>query len=463
MKKISILGAGISGVGAAILAKEKGFDVFVSDCGEISSPFKQKLQKAGIAFEEQQHTEKEILQAEEIIKSPGIPETADIIVKAKGKGIKVISEIEFAARYTKAKIVAVTGSNGKTTTTLLIYHILKNSGFKVGVAGNIGDSFAEMVVKDQYDYYVLEVSSFQLDGMYEFKADVAVLLNITPDHLDRYNHDFQQYVDAKMKIIQNQKKKDYFVFFSDDPVIRQEISKRNISPFKLGVSVTENILNGGYLKDENLHFNVNNHFKTLMKLDNVILPLHGKHNCVNMMAAVLAAMATGVTEEQVMACISSFKNVPHRLEDTGMINSVRFINDSKATNVDATKYAIDSFDKPIIWVAGGVDKGNDYTKMEELVYEKVKAIICLGKENEKIKKAFEGKVDTLLETQNMSEAVMLGSELAEKGDIILLSPSCASFDLFENYEERGEQFKKAVRALERKQRRFNMYNIFLSL
>ena len=266
-----------------------------------------------------------------------------------------------------------------------------------------------------------------------------------------------------MKIIQNQKKKDYFVFFSDDPVIRQEISKRNISPFKLGVSVTENILNGGYLKDENLHFNVNNHFKTLMKLDNVILPLHGKHNCVNMMAAVLAAMATGVTEEQVMACISSFKNVPHRLEDTGMINSVRFINDSKATNVDATKYAIDSFDKPIIWVAGGVDKGNDYTKMEELVYEKVKAIICLGKENEKIKKAFEGKVDTLLETQNMSEAVMLGSELAEKGDIILLSPSCASFDLFENYEERGEQFKKAVRALERKQRRFNMYNIFLSL
>jgi len=462
MKKISILGGGISGTGAALLAKNKGYEVFVSDSAQIAEQYKQKLLAANISFEEETHSVERILDTEEIVKSPGIPDTADIIVKAKEKGIKIISEIEFASRYTNAKLIAVTGSNGKTTTTLLIYHILKNSGFKVGVAGNIGESFAELVIKNEFDYYVLEVSSFQLDGMYDFKADVSVLLNITPDHLDRYNNDFQQYVDSKMRLLQNQTKKDYFVFFSDDQVIRNEISKRSILPFKLGVSITDNILNGGYLKEDNLHFNVNNHFKTMMKLDNVILPLHGKHNSVNTMAAVLASMAAGVTEEQVMACISSFKNVPHRLEDTGMINSVRFINDSKATNVDATKYAIDSFDKPIIWIAGGVDKGNDYTQLEEIVYEKVKAVICLGKDNSKLKKAFEEKTETLLETDNMSEAVMLASELAEKGDIILLSPSCASFDLFQNYEDRGEQFKKAVRALERKQRRFNMYNIFLS-
>jgi len=455
MKKISILGGGISGIGAALLAKNKGFDVFLSDAAKLSAPAKKDLEKATVSFEEGQHTYEKIFDTEEIIKSPGIPESSEIIVKAKERGINVISELEFASRYTNAKLIAITGSNGKTTTSLLTYHILKNSGFKVGLAGNIGQSFALQVIEDKFDYYVLEVSSFQLDGMYNFKADVAVLLNITPDHLDRYDNDFQKYVDSKLRITQNQEAENYFIYFSDDKVISKELSKRTIKASKLTVSLTNEVLNGGFLKANDLQFNVNHHFKTMMQLDNVILPLHGKHNAINTISAVLAAMAAGVSEEQVKSTISSFKNVAHRLEDTGMINSVRFINDSKATNVDATKYAIDSFDKPIIWIVGGVDKGNDYSKIDELVYEKVKAIICLGKDNTKLTESFSHKIDTLLETDSMTEAVMLSNELAESGDIVLLSPCCASFDLFKNYEDRGEQFKKSVRALERKQRRFN--------
>ncbi|MFK7900343.1 MAG: UDP-N-acetylmuramoyl-L-alanine--D-glutamate ligase [Cyclobacteriaceae bacterium] len=458
MKKITILGAGESGVGAALLAKAKGYDVFVSDNGSIGEDYKKQLDKGSISYEENTHTESKVLETEEIVKSPGIPEEANIVIQAKEKGIAIISEIEFASRYTEAKIIGVTGSNGKTTTTLLIHHLLKGAGYKVSVAGNIGDSFAKQVIEDKFDYYVLELSSFQLDGVSKFRADVAVLLNITPDHLDRYDNDFQKYTDAKMKILQNVKKSGYFVFFSDDEVIKNEITKQSLVPFPLAVSITENMLNGAHLKNDNLQFSVNNHFSTMLHLDNVTLPLHGKHNAVNMMSAVLAAMAVGVTEEQIQATISSFKNVPHRLEDTGMINSVRFINDSKATNVDASKYALDSFDKPLIWIAGGVDKGNDYSEIEEIAYEKVKAMVCLGKDNTKLRKSFEGKVNTIIETDNISEAVTLANELAEKGDIVLLSPACASFDLFENYEDRGNQFKKAVSALERKQRRFNLYS-----
>lgn len=455
MKKLVIIGAGESGIGAAVLAKKEGFDVFVSDFGTISTDQKEELTQLGVAFEENQHTMEVILVADELVKSPGVPETIPVIQEARAKGISVISEIEFAARYTDAKIVALTGSNGKTTTTLLTYHFLKSAGFNVGLAGNIGDSFARKVATEQHDYYVLEISSFQLDGCYDFKPKVAVLLNITPDHLDRYENNFDLYAASKFRIAQNQDFNDYFISFIDSQEIAHQAPKHKIEAFRLAVSLQNKMLNGAYLSDDRLMININNHFTSVFSLDLNQLPLFGNHNMINTMAAIMAALAVGVSEDQIIKSIGRFQNAPHRLEDVAMVNGVRYVNDSKATNVDAVKYALDSFEKPIIWIVGGVDKGNDYKLIEEAVYEKVKAVICLGKDNEKLKAFFEGKVSTIIESGDMNDTVKIANELSEGGDHVLLSPACASFDLFKNYEDRGNQFKEAVSKLVRNQPSLN--------
>lgn len=455
-KRIAILGAGESGTGAALLAQHKGFDVFVSDLGNIRQPYRDTLTKAGIRFEEGCHSTAEIMNAVEIIKSPGIPDHVPVVQEARSKGIKVISEIEFASRYTNAKMVAITGSNGKTTTTLLTHHLLKKAGLKVGLAGNVGDSLARQVIEDKVDYYVLELSSFQLDGVYEFKADVAVVLNITPDHLDRYDNDFSKYVDSKFRITQNQTPDDYLITFADDKTVMKEVMERELEAFNLNISLDNKLLNGGYLSGEQLMVNVNNHITQVFSIDSNILPLTGKHNMVNTMAGVLAALACGVEEAAIKKALSSFKNAPHRLEDVGVVKGVRYVNDSKATNIDSVKYALDSFDHPIVWIAGGIDKGNDYSQIDELVYEKVKALICLGKDNTKLLKAFGEKLPLVLESEDMNEAVKLANEIAHYGDVVLLSPACASFDLFKNYEERGDHYRGAIKSLEKSQRKLNM-------
>lgn len=445
LEKIVVLGAGESGVGAALLAQAKGKAVFVSDFGQVQDVYQQELDENGIRFEQGQHTEEEILSASEIVKSPGIPDSAPIVQKAIKKGIKVVSEIEFAARYTDAKFVCVTGSNGKTTTTLLAYHLIESAGFNVGLAGNIGTSLAKQVIDDDFDYVVVELSSFQLDGMYDFKAHIAVLLNITPDHLDRYDYDFQKYVDSKFRITRNQTFDDYLITFVDDEVIREELSKRNTKGFNLAVSLKDRMLNGSYVSTDRLMFNIHNHITRVFNIEVEDLPLSGKHNQINIMSAVMAALAAGVPENVIKRSLESFENVEHRLEDIGQVFGLQFINDSKATNVDAVKYALDSFDDPIIWVAGGVDKGNDYKQIEELVYEKVKAIICIGTDNQKIIDSFGEEVPMILEVASMEEAVSMSHEMGVEGDVVLLSPACASFDRFKNYEDRGEQFKEAVK------------------
>lgn len=444
---IVILGAGESGVGAALLAKAKGFEVFVSDFGTISSTYKAELSSNNIPFEENKHSEERIFSAKEVVKSPGIPDSVSLIIALREKGIPVISEIEFAYRYTDAKFITITGSNGKTTTTLLTYHLLNEAGFEVALAGNIGISLARQVIDGDYDYIVTELSSFQLDGMYEFRSHIAVLLNITPDHLDRYDYDFQKYVDAKFRITQNMSMENYFISFNDDPVIQKELCERDQKAFRLSVSLEESILNGGYLKNNKLMFNINNHFTSVFSLDCDDLPLKGKHNMVNCMSAIMAARAAGVSESQIHKHIKTFENASHRMEEVALVNGVRYVNDSKATNVDSVKFAIDSYEKPIIWIAGGVDKGNDYAVLDEMVYEKVTTLICLGKDNDKLKTSFEGKVGRILETDKMTEAVELASELAEAGAVVLLSPACASFDLFKNYEDRGRKFVEAVNQL----------------
>ena len=460
-QKIVILGAGESGVGAAILAQQEGHAVFVSDSGVIASNYKLTLKKKGIMFEEEGHSESVVLDADEIIKSPGIPDNNPLIVKARATGIPVISEIEFAGRYTDAKFVCITGSNGKTTTTLLAYHLIESSGFNVGLAGNVGESLAKQVARDKdMDYYVVELSSFQLDGMYDFKADIAVLLNITPDHMDRYDYDFQKYIDSKFRITQNQTNNDYLITFVDDPVVKRELLHRRTDAFKLSVSLQDRILNGSYLSNEKLVFNIHNHMTHVFSTDTALLPITGKHNYINTMAATMAALAAGVTEKQILRALTSFQNAPHRLEDAGMVNRVRYINDSKATNVDSVKYALDSFDQPIVWIAGGVDKGNEYEVLEELVSEKVRALICLGKDNEKLIKAFGGIVPMIIETQSVDEAVRYANEIANAEDIVLLSPACASFDLFKNYEDRGNKFKDAVKGMEKSSPLFNMITLF---
>lgn len=442
--KIVVLGAGESGVGAAILAQQKGFEVFVSDKGKVAEKYKEVLLHNDIDWEEGEHTLSKIMDADEVIKSPGIPGTVKLIVDLQKKGVPVISEIEFAARYTDAKLICITGSNGKTTTTLMTYHILSNAGFNVAVAGNIGDSFAKQVAENKYDYFVLELSSFQLDNMYDFKADIALLLNITPDHLDRYDNDMQKYIESKLRILQNQTEEDVLIYNADDEVIVRELNKRKIRSRMLPFSMEKEIQEGAYVKNEQLNININNK-QTNMSIHE--LAQQGKHNAYNSMASGIAGKVLEIRKEIIRESLSDFQNVEHRLEFVAEVHGIEFINDSKATNVNSTWYALESMQKPTIWIAGGVDKGNDYEFLTGLVKQKVVGMVCLGKDNEKLHKAFDGIVEDIWDASDANEAVGLAYRLAKKGYSVLLSPACASFDLFENYEDRGNQFKRSVRSL----------------
>ncbi|MBN2893175.1 MAG: UDP-N-acetylmuramoyl-L-alanine--D-glutamate ligase [Bacteroidales bacterium] len=440
--KVVILGAGESGVGAAILAKKQNFDVFVSDFSEIKGHYKDDLLKNDIAFEEKQHSEGIILQANEIIKSPGIPDTVSILQKAKAKNIPVVSEIEFAARYTKAKMICITGSNGKTTTTILTYEIFKNAGLSVGLAGNVGESFAKQVAYDDFEYYILELSSFQLDNMYDFKADTAVLLNITPDHMDRYDNNFLKYVESKLKITQNQTQNDYFIYNTDDEAITTNINK-NMKAKKYPFSIKVDVEQGAYLEDEKIAFNTNETYFEIMAKD---ISLVGKHNIYNSMAAALAAKVNHIKDPIIRKTLSTFKGVEHRLELFQTIRGIKFINDSKATNVNSVWYALEAIETPIVLIMGGTDKGNDYTIIKKLIRTKVKAIVALGVDNTKIQQNFKDIVP-IIESKSMDNAVLEAYKLADEGETVLLSPACASFDLFENYIDRGQKFKEAVRKL----------------
>jgi UDP-N-acetylmuramoylalanine--D-glutamate ligase len=447
--RLVILGGGESGVGAAVLAQKKGFDVFLSDKGKIKDKYKVVLSNNGIKWEEETHTEALILNADEVIKSPGIPDKAELIKALHKKDIPVISEIEFAGRYTKAKKICITGSNGKTTTTLLTYHILQKAGFKVGLAGNVGKSFAMQVAENaenDFDYYVLELSSFQLDGMFEFKADISVLLNITPDHLDRYNYEMQNYVDSKFRVIQNQTESDAFIYCIDDEIIAKELTSKIIKAKQFPFSIKQKVEHGAFLDENNqLVINTNNSNPLFMTIQE--LALQGRHNIYNSMAAGITGKLVEIRKETIRESLSDFHNIAHRLEVIGNIHGIEFINDSKATNVNSTWYALESMNNPVILILGGVDKGNDYSMLNELIKEKVKAIICLGTDNKKIIKAFGGLVETILEAGSAKEAVNQAYKLGKKGDTVLLSPACASFDLFDDYEDRGTQFKQAVRGL----------------
>lgn len=446
-KRLVILGSGESGVGSAILAKQKGYEVFVSDKSEIKEKYKSQLQTNNIAFEEGLHSEEKILNASEVIKSPGIPDKAELVVKLREKNIPVISEIEFAGRYTSAKTICITGSNGKTTTTLLTYHILKNAGYNVGLAGNVGKSFAYQVATENFDYYVLELSSFQLDGMYNFCADVAVLLNITPDHLDRYDYKFENYAASKFRIIQNQNKTNHFVYNADDEVIMSYINSHAITSTLIPFSIKQPLEgNSVFLNSNQLTLNYKPEQEPLiMTIEQ--LALQGKHNVYNSMAAAMASRIVDVRKENIRESLQDFQGVEHRLEFVASINGIEFINDSKATNINSTWFALESMQKPIVWICGGQDKGNDYNELLELVQGKVKAIICLGKDNKKIINAFKSSVEIIVETDNARDAVAASYKIGKKGDVVLLSPACASFDLFQNYEDRGMQFKGAVRSL----------------
>ncbi len=443
-KNIVVLGAGESGVGAAVLAKKQGWNVFVSDFGTIKDTFKEELNSYQLEWEEGKHTELRVLDAQIVVKSPGIPDKAPIIKKLKEKNIPVISEIEFAGYYNTAKTICITGTNGKTTTTMLTYHILKKAGIKVGLAGNVGKSFAKQVAEEQFDWYVLELSSFQLDGMFEFKADVAILLNITPDHLDRYDYQLQNYVDSKFRILQNMGPNDWFIYNADDAILNQEVEKRTITANLAPFSLTKELLQGGFIKDKQLTITTNKKQFTMSIHD---LALKGKHNAQNSLASGIAARILEIRKETVRESLSDFVNVEHRLEFVAKVHGIEFINDSKATNVNSTWFALESMDKPTVWIVGGVDKGNDYTELMDLVKANVKAIVCLGVDNSKIIEAFTGVVDTIVEARSAMEAVAYGYRLAKKDETVLLSPACASFDLFENYEQRGNLFKEAVRAL----------------
>lgn len=440
---IAILGAGESGIGAARLAQHKGWSVFVSDFGTIKPKFKQELTENNIDFEEGKHTESKILNATLIVKSPGITPTAQIIQKAKKQGIKIISEIEFAGYYTKAKMICITGSNGKTTTALLTHHVLKKGGLNVGLAGNIGQSLAKQVIRNQHDIYVLELSSFQLDDMHEFKADIAVLLNVTPDHLDRYDYSMDNYANSKFRIIQNLNKADWFIYNLDDPIINEKIKKSNCMAQLAPFSLKQKVVQGGYANDKQITITIKNQFS--MSIHD--LALKGKHNTQNSLVAGISAKLLDIRKETIRESLADFTNVEHRLEFVAKVHGIEFINDSKATNVNSTWFALESMDKPTVWIVGGVDKGNNYEELAALVTDKVKAIICLGKDNSKIVEAFAGKIETIVETQSIREAVAYGYRFAKKDETVLLSPCCASFDLFESYEDRGSQFKEAVRGL----------------
>jgi UDP-N-acetylmuramoylalanine--D-glutamate ligase len=441
---LCILGAGESGVGAAYLAQQQGYEVFVSDFGVIDGHYKKQLQDWNIRFEENGHTEAEILKATEVIKSPGIPDKAPIVKKVKEKGIPVLSEIEFAGRYCDAKIIGITGSNGKTTTTSLTYHILKNGGLNVGLAGNIGKSFAYQVATENFDYYVLELSSFMLDDMYRFKTDIAVLLNITPDHLDRYEYKLENYAASKFRVTQNQTPADVFIYCADDPETIKSMAERSFTAQQLPFSIKKRIEPGAYLEKDNIVINTTQqHFEMSI----TELALQGKHNIYNSMASGIVAKVLELRNETIRESMATFKNIEHRLESVGKISGISFINDSKATNVNSTWYALESMTTDVVLILGGVDKGNDYNILKDLVRQKVKAIVCLGKDNQRIHDAFEDDVDVIINTSSAQEAATLAYHLATKGDTVLLSPACASFDLFKNYEDRGTQFKQAVKEL----------------
>ncbi|MBQ7018095.1 MAG: UDP-N-acetylmuramoyl-L-alanine--D-glutamate ligase [Bacteroidales bacterium] len=446
MERVVVLGGGESGVGSAVLAKVKGFDVFLSDSGKIKDDAKATLAKWEIEYEEGGHTMEKILNANEVVKSPGIPDNVPLIVAIREKGIGIISEIEFAGRYDTAKKICITGSNGKTTTTSLIYFMLKNAGLNVGLAGNIGQSYAYQVATCNYDYYVLELSSFQLDGMYDFKADIAILMNITPDHLDRYDFKMQNYVNSKFRITRNMKEEDCFIFCEDDPVtigqLEQIVSRAKMLPFTQKNSTPKE--NGAWVGDEKMYVGMNGDVDYIYLKE---LALQGKHNVYNSMAAAIAAKAIKIDKKVIRESLMTFKGVEHRMEKVLKIKNVLYINDSKATNVDSAWYALDSMTTPVVWIAGGKDKGNDYGPLFNLVKEKVRVLICMGVDNTKLHRDFEDKVDMIFDVLSAKEAVQKAYEVALPGEAVLLSPCCASFDLFKSYEDRGRQFKDAVRAL----------------
>ncbi|HON18794.1 MAG TPA: UDP-N-acetylmuramoyl-L-alanine--D-glutamate ligase [Salinivirgaceae bacterium] len=441
---IVILGAGESGVGAALLAQKLGYRVFVSDMAEIKENFKNELAEYNIPFEEKHHTIDIVTSAPTIIKSPGIPDKAPVVIAAKEAGCDIIGEIEFAARYSKAKFVAITGSNGKTTTTLLTYHIFKQAGLDVGLAGNVGQSLARQVLDRDHEWFVVELSSFQLDSMTKFKAHIAIITNITPDHLDRYEYKFENYINSKFRILQNQTESDYFIFFDDDPVVKQQIEQRSICSQKCSFTLKNNQTKTGYCQDNQIVINFKNN-KLTMFYDELLIK--GKHNRSNALAAAIAAQIANIKNETIKQSLQNFMGVEHRLEPYLSIQGVLYINDSKATNVNSTWFALDSMDRPTIWIAGGVDKGNDYSELDEVVHRTVKAIVCLGVDNQKIINHFKNIVPVIIETRSMPEAVKKSYELAVPGDVVLLSPACASFDLFKNYEDRGQRFKDCVRQL----------------
>lgn len=444
-KRIVILGGGESGTGSAVLAQKQGYDVFLSDSGRINEKNMARLRDYGISFEEGNHSREMILNASEVIKSPGIPDNAPLVKELKDRAVPVISEIEFAGRFTDAYMICVTGSNGKTTTTHLIYHILKNAGLNVAMAGNVGESFAWRVATGNYDYYILELSSFQLDGMYNFKADMSVLLNITPDHLDRYNYDFENYVDSKFRVINNQTANEYLICWADDQVIEAELKKRKpqVAILRFSDRIEEGM--AAFIKDEKLVLSINNKQETIMTIHD--LALKGRHNTYNSMASAIAGKVLEIRKETIRQSLSKFQGIEHRLEPVISVHGIKFINDSKATNINSSWYALECITTGVVWIAGGTDKGNDYSELHEIVRKKVKAIVCLGKDNSKIVKSFSGIVPRIVETSSMREAVKSAYYLASKGDTVLLSPACASFDLFTNYEERGRMFKEEVRNL----------------
>ena len=443
MKRIVVLGAGESGAGAAVLAKKEGFDVFVSDMSAIKDRYKTLLDDHGILWEEGQHTEALILNAGEIIKSPGIPDSAPIIQKAKAKGIHIISEIEFAGRYTHSKMICITGSNGKTTTTSLIYHIFKSAGYDAGLAGNIGRSLALQVAEEPHEYYIIELSSFQLDNMYDFRANIAILLNITPDHLDRYDNCMQNYVDSKMRIIQNQTEEDSFIYWNDDPIIKRELEKYDIKAIQYPFSELKEKGSIGYIEEGTYHIET----PTPFNMEQEELSLTGKHNIYNSLAAGIASNIAGIRKECIRKSLSDFPGVEHRLERVTTVRGVLYVNDSKATNVDACWYALESMTSPTVLIIGGKDKGNDYNEIKSLVQQKCRALVYLGADNSKLHAFFDGLGLPVRDTHSMSDCVAACYELAQPGDTVLLSPCCASFDLFKNMEDRGEQFKTLVRNL----------------
>ncbi len=444
MPRLVILGGGESGVGTAILGKKKGYDVFVSDFGKIKDNYKEVLTNNEIKWEDEQHTEALILNADVVMKSPGIPDKAPIVKKLVEKNISVISEIEFAAPYTDAITIGITGSNGKTTTTMLTYHLLKEAGLNVGLGGNIGKSFAWQVADENFDYYVLELSSFQLDGIINYKPHIAILTNISPDHLDRYEYKYENYIESKFRITKNQTNQDYLIYDADDQASQNWLQNNKVKAQLIPFSITQNLEKGASLKNNTMEININ---EEEFLMDTADIALEGKHNFKNAMAATSVATILRIRKQTIRESLSNFQGVEHRLEKVLKIQNVQYINDSKATNVNATFFALDSMKTPTVWIVGGVDKGNDYTELMPLVFEKVKAIICLGVENKKIIDAFGNMVDIMVEVDNMHDAVNTARHIAEKGDSVLLSPACASFDLFENYEDRGNQFKSEVRNL----------------